>query len=88
MVEETRLENRLAMEENKAVLDNNVAYIEDELRKDRAMAEVERLERDRANTALMDDLRDLREEKRRGQRQTEAGLLSIEMRLLRAFNNT
>ena len=35
MVEETRLENRLAMEENKAMLENNVASIEDKLRKDR-----------------------------------------------------
>ena len=52
------------------------------------MAEVERSEGDRANTAMMKDLRDLREEQRRGQRQTEAGLLSIETRLLRAITNT
>ena len=57
MVEEARLENRLAMEENKAMLENNVASIEDKLGKDRAMAEVERSERDRTNTAMMEDLR-------------------------------
>ena len=88
MVEEAMLENRLAMEENKAMLENNVASIEDKLRKDRAMMEVERSERDRANSAMMEDLRDLREEQKRGQRQTEAGLLSIETRLLRAITNT
>ena len=76
------------MEENKAVLENNVDSIEDKPRKERAMAEVETSERDRANTAMMEDLRDLREEQRRGQRQTEAGLLSIETRLLKAITNT
>ena len=70
------------------MFENNVASIENKLRKDRAMAEVQRLERDRGNTAMMQDFRDLREEQRRGQRQTEAGLLSIKSRLLRAINNT
>ena len=65
MVEEARLENRLAMEENNAVLENNVASIEDELRKDRAMTEVERSERDRANTAMMEDLKDEVSDKRK-----------------------
>ena len=50
------------------MLENNVTSIEDKLRSDRAMAEVERSERDRANTAMIEDLQDLREEQRRGQR--------------------
>ena len=78
MMEEIKLETRLANETNRMELKQQLHHIEEKLRRDRAELEVERMEREKNNQRLHEELDTLRTAHIKGQRSLEAGLMSVE----------
>ena len=88
MVEEVRLENRLANEENKEIMKNGLKTLGEQIHKERMYFETDRAERLSATKRLREELDALAEEQVRGRRTLEAGLQSVEARILEAITSS
>ena len=85
MIEELRLENRLANETNRVEFQQQIHFMEDRMRRDRAELEVERAERELSTKRIQDELDSLRCDQSKGQKSLETGLMSVENKLLTAI---
>ena len=88
MVEEVRLENRLANEENKEIMKNGLKTLGEQIHKERMYFETDRAERLSATKRLREELDALAEEQIKGRRTLEAGLQSVEARILEAITSS
>ena len=88
MVEEVRLENRLANEENKEIMRNGLRTLGEQIHKERVYFEADRAERLSATKRLREELDALAEEQIKGRRTLEAGLQSVEARILEAITSS
>ena len=88
MVKEVRLENRLANEENKEIMKNGLKTWGEQIHKERMYFETDCAERLSATKRLRQDLDALAEEQIKGRRTLEAGLQSVEARILEAITSS